>query len=351
MLFGRMIPFPRLAAARRAGLVLLLALASTTLADPSETRQAFLKLIDRSRVDLAAKESSSESDGLLRVDFSFASEASQRVPGILLVKPGEGRRPAVIVLHGTGGKKEGELGYTRQLAARGFAAVSIDGRYHGERGTPADYNRAIASAFERGGEHPLYYDTVWDVMRLVDYLSTRPDIDPQRIGLMGISKGGIETYFTSAADERIAASVPCIGVQSFNWALENDKWQARVGTVKKGFDAAAKSAAVEKPDAAFVRRFYDRVVPGIYNDFDGPVMLTLIAPRPLMIINGDKDPNTPLDGVMLAADSARKAYDAAGVADHFKQIVERDTPHKVNPEAFDAAVGWFAKWLLNAPKE
>jgi fermentation-respiration switch protein FrsA (DUF1100 family) len=181
-------------------------------------------------------------------------------------------------------------------------------------------------------------------MRLVDYLGTRPEVDPARIGLMGISKGGIETYFASAADTRIACSVPCIGVQSFNWALQNDKWQARIKTVQKGFDAAANSAGVDNPDAAFVRTFYDRVVPGIYNDFDGPVMLTLITPRPLLIINGDKDPNTPLEGVMLAAESARKAYDAANVPDHFKQIVERDTPHKVNPDAFEAAVAWFEKW-------
>ena len=44
-------------------------------------------------------------------------------------------------------------------------------------------------------------------MRLVDYLATRDDVDARRIGLTGISKGGIETYFTAAVDKRIAA--PC----------------------------------------------------------------------------------------------------------------------------------------------
>ena len=83
----------------------------------------------------------------------------------------------------------------------------------------------------------------------------------------------------------------------------------------------ARSAGVEVPDAAFVRKFYDRVVPGINSDFDGPVMLTLIAPRPLLMINGDKDDKTPLPGVNLAADAARAAYHAAGVEDQFKQIV------------------------------
>jgi dienelactone hydrolase len=336
----------RLAAARRAGLLFLVLCATTALAGPSDTREAFLKLIDRPRVDLAAKESdSTETGGVVKIKFSYASQADQRVPGILLKNSSEGRHPAVIVCHGTGGMKESEVSYLKKFAAKGFVAVAIDGRYHGERGNPIEYNNAIARAFEKGGEHPFYYDTVWDLMRLVDYLSTRPDVDPSRIGLMGISKGGIETYLTSAGDTRIACAVPCIGVQSFKWALDNDKWQARVGTVKQAFQAAAKSAGVEKPDAAFVQKFYDRVVPGIYSDFDGPVMLTLITPRPLLMINGDKDPNTPLDGVVLAAESAKTAYEAAGVPDHFKQIVEKDTPHKVNPDAADEAVAWFVQWL------
>ena len=61
--------------------------------------------------------------------------------------------------------------------------------------------------------------------RLVDYLKTLKDVDAKRIGLIGISKGGIETYLAAAVDQRIAVAVPVIGVQSFRWALENDQWQ------------------------------------------------------------------------------------------------------------------------------
>ena len=234
----------------------------------------------------------------------------------------------------------------KQLVGKGFIAVAIDARYHGERGSQADYSAAIARAFDKPGvEHPLYWDTVWDLMRLIDYLQTRPDIDPKRIGLIGFSKGGIETYFAAAAEERIACAVPCIGVQSFRWALEHEQWQGRIGTIRKGFEAAAKSAGVEKPDGDFVRRFYGRVVPGIDGEFDGPVMLALIAPRPLLIINGDKDDKTPLEGVKLAADAARAAYGAAGAEDRFKQIVEPNTGHAVTKEAREEAVGWFVNWL------
>ena len=55
-----------------------------------------------------------------------------------------------------------------------------------------------------------------------------------------------------------------------------------------------------KVDAAFVRRFYDRVSPGIYGDYDAGSMLALIAPRPVLVINGDSDARTPLAGVQEA---------------------------------------------------
>ena len=237
--------------------------------DGDEARKAFLAIIARPRVDLAPRLDQQGVDaGLARFHFTYASEAEQRVPGILLAREEvltDGKRhPAVIVLHGTGGSKESELGTLRDIAAKDFIAVSIDGRYHGERGKQSDYNAAIARAFEDGKAHPLYFDTVWDVTRLIDYLQTRPDVDGQRIGLMGISKGGIETWLTAAADTRVAVAIPCISVQSFNWGLEHDAWHNRIGTVKRGFDAAAKSAGVDKPDADFVRRFYDRLLPGIY---------------------------------------------------------------------------------------
>src|SRR5205085_11830097 len=115
----------------------------------------------------------------------------------------------------------------RKLADKGFLAVAIDARYHGARTKAGkgstEYQQAILRAWrEPGREHPFFFDTVWDVMRLIDYLQTRDDVDARRIGLTGISKGGIETYLAAAADVRIAAAVPCIGVQSFNWALEHD---------------------------------------------------------------------------------------------------------------------------------
>lgn len=324
--------------------------------DPARTqagdsRQAFRKLLERPRVALAAQTAPIDaSNGLMREAFSFAAEASERVPG-LLVKPANqqnGRRPVIIVLHGTGGNKEGQLPLLNELAALGFVAVAIDGRYHGARIASGkgstEYVNAMLQTWHTGKGKPFLYDTVWDVMRLLDYLTTRPDVDAKRIGVIGFSKGGMETYLAAAIDERIAVAVPCIGVQSFRYALDHDAWQSRAGTFQAALDSAAKDSGVVV-DAAFLRKFYDRVVPGIYGEFDGPAMLPLIAPRPLLAINGETDARTPLAGVQECTTQAESAYKKANAAEKFKLYIQPKTGHAVTAAGKQMAIEWFVRWL------
>ena len=321
----------------------------------ANTRAAFLQVIDRPRVALMPEVTELAPDeGLKKYHLWFQSDATERVPGYLLLPDPakfKGPRPVIIVLHGTGGTKTNTqiADIAFRAAAAGFIGVAIDGRFHGERtkagSGAAEYNAAIAQAFKTGEGHPFYYDTVWDVMRLVDYLATRKDVDAARIGLTGISKGGIETYFTAAADPRIAAVVPYIGVQSFKWALDNGQWAARIATIQDGFDAAAAFAGKPARSADFVREFYARVVPGIDGQFDGPAMLAAIAPRPLLVINGDSDANTPVAGVRYSVAAAKLFYDAAKASDRLQLIIQENTPHRVNPESIDAGMAWFVRWL------
>jgi dienelactone hydrolase len=314
---------------------------------PPSSRDRFLQLIDRPPVPLAVQTSPRPGGGALEWEhFTFASEAGERVPGLSARRAAPAaRRPAVIVLHGTGDSKEGMVPLLEALAGRGFLAVAIDGRHHGERAKGAgDYPQAILRAYRTGRGRPFLYDTVWDALRLVDYLQTRADVDPARIGMMGISKGGMETYLAAAADLRIAAAVPVIGVQSFGWALEHDAWQPRVETILGAVAGAAREERT-RVDADFVRHFYDRVVPGIYSDFDAPAMLPLVAPRPLLVVNGDSDALTPLAGVREAADAAERAYRAAGAAGRFRLLVQPRSGHVFTEAAQRDALAWFERWL------
>jgi dienelactone hydrolase len=318
----------------------------------ARVRDNFLALIKKERVALAPETKElGEVDGLKHTGFSFATEPGQRVPGLWYQRAdATGRRPVVIILHGTGGNKEGMKDLLTSYARAGFAAIAIDARHHGERSNAgkgkADYEAAIVRAWRTPGrEHPFFFDSVWDVMRLIDYLETRDGVDAKRIGLIGISKGGIETYLTAAVDRRVAVAVPCIGVQSFGWALQNESWRSRIESIQGAADAAAKEAGVAKIDAAFVRKFYARVAPGIDAEFDGPAMLPLIAPRPLLVINGDSDARTPMPGLLQCIDAARAKYRQANALDRLQFVPQKNTAHKVTPEAHALAVEWFKLWL------
>jgi dienelactone hydrolase len=319
---------------------------------PAARRAAFLRLVDRTRVPLAPHSSARPEAGSYAPEhFTFQSEASERVTGILVKSvASRGRRPTVIVLHGSGGKKEQQLPLLRELADRGFVAVAIDARYHGERaGTDdsiADYTGAMLTAYRTRRGHPYMYDTVWDAMRLVDYLDTRPDVDNNRIGLMGISKGGTETYLTAAVDTRIAVAVPVIGVQSFRWALEHDAWQSRAETFQAAAEGVARDQGRAGVDATVVRMLYARVAPGIDGEFDGPSMLPLIAPRPLLVINGDSDPRTPLPGVLECVAAAEPVYSAMRSPERLGLYLQPGAGHVFTPTGELVALDWLVKWLV-----
>ena len=74
-------------------------------------------------------------------------------------------------------------------------------------------------------------------------------------------------------------------------------------------------------------------------------MLPLIAPRPLLVINGDSDPRTPVAGVRECVAAAAREYKAQGVPDRLMLHLQPDTGHQVTAEADRLALAWFERWL------
>ena len=333
----------------------------------AEVKAAFLKLLDRPKVPLDARtiETQPPVRGVIREKVDFAVETRvdgsiERVPALVarpeVVRPGE-RLPAVVVLHGTGGSKEGNWSWLEQLARRGFLAIAIDGRYHGERaerkpGIQA-YTEAIIRAWRSPSAqpqaHPFYYDTCWDLGRTVDYLQTQSDVAPDRIGAIGTSKGGIETWMGAAVDDRIKVAVPMIAVQSFRWSLDHDRWQGRANTIKEAHEAVAADLGEPAINARVCRALWSKVIPGTLGDFDAPSLLRLFSDRSLLIINGDRDPNCPIEGAEVAFEAARKAFHEAGKDDHLEILVAKDTGHAITPEQHAAALDWLSRWLKPVP--
>jgi dienelactone hydrolase len=346
-------------------LILLLAPAAPTQLTyprPVEVKESFLKLLDRPKVPLDAKADGTPvvHGSVATEKLSFATERKadgtvERVP-TLVFRPAEpaGRLPAVIVLHGTGANKEAMRGWLAELARRGFVALAFDARYHGERaggpnhGTHA-YNEAVIRAWRANSgedqEHPFYYDTCWDAWRAIDYLQGRPDVDPERIGMLGVSMGGIETWLAASVDDRIKVAVPIISVQCFRWTLEHDRWHARSLTIGPAHKAAAADQGKSRVDREVCRALWNKVVPGILGPYDCPSMIRLFAPRPLLVLACENDPLCPLGGAEMAFDAARSAYRQADSEDKLQIDVAKHVGHMITMRHRTAALGWFERWL------
>ena len=329
---------------------------------PAAVRASFKKLLDRPRVPLDVKILSAKglNDGSTHEFLTFVSEKKpdgtlERVPTFIKTPANaKGKLPAVIVLHGTGGSinNAGVMSFIDDLARRNIIGIAIDARYHGDRAGGAKgaaaYNQAILKAWKTKPrapmEHPFYYDTVYDLWRLVDYLETRDDIDTKRLGMIGFSMGGIQTYLAASVDERIKVAVPAIAVQSFRWSLENDQWQGRANTIRLAHEAAAKDLGEKEVNQKVCRVLWNKIVPGILDEYDCPSMLRLFAGRPLLIVSGTMDKNCPYGGAKLAIASAEQAYKDAGASDRLRVLVE-EVGHTVTAKQRTAALDWFEKWL------
>jgi dienelactone hydrolase len=328
---------------------------------PEQAKAAFLKLLDRPKIAADVKEEAKpvEKNGLIYTRWSFASEKKadgtiERVPVLTVAPVGKtGKLPVMIALHGTGGNKDGLSPWLEDFAKQGIMGVAIDARYHGGRSGGEKGSMAYVAAITRAwktpvgmpSEHPFYYDTCWDLWRLIDVLESRSDVNPKRIGMLGISMGGIETWLAASVDDRVAVATPLIGVQSFRWSLENDKWQGRANTIKAAHEVAAKDLGESMVNKRVCRELWNKVIPGILDEFDCPNMIRLFAGRALFIANGELDPNCPIEGAKLAFAAAEDAFAKAKVKDKLSIDVAKGIAHQVTAEQRKAAIAFCAKWL------
>ncbi|XP_047972335.1 putative esterase YitV [Salvia hispanica] len=283
-------------------------------------------------------------------NFYLTTEAGEqgRLP-VLLLKLKEDtpeRRPAVVFLHSTHKNKEWLRPLLEAYASRNYVAIAIDSRYHGERAKNlTTYQDALVSSWKHGDTMPFIFDTVWDLIKLADHLVERPDIDPSRIGITGESLGGMHAWFGAAADTRYSVVAPIIGVQGFRWAIEHDMWQARVDSLKRVFEEARVDLGKSAIDREVVEKVWDSIAPGLASRFDAPYTIPAIALRPLLILNGEKDPRCPFAGLELPESRVRKAYEEANSAEKFKLVAEPGIGHQMTSLMVKQASEWFDQYL------
>jgi cephalosporin-C deacetylase-like acetyl esterase len=132
----------------------------------------------------------------------FDSVNNERVPALLLLPKTSRRIPCIVFLHGYGGSKDDIRGAAKLIAREGYALITIDAVYHGERKVPSrelyspNLNESINGIIQ----------TVIDLRRAVDYLEKRLEVDIDRIGYVGGSMGGIIGAIFIGVEPRIKAA-------------------------------------------------------------------------------------------------------------------------------------------------
>ncbi|GLJ29424.1 hypothetical protein SUGI_0580100 [Cryptomeria japonica] len=290
-------------------------------------------------------------EALEEENFYLITEAGEqgRLPVLILrLKDGElKKRPAVVFLHCSYRCKEWLRPLLEAYASRGYIAIAVDSRYHGERAKyKTAYKDALVTSWKTGQTMPFIFDTVWDLIKLMDYLSARDDINPSKIGITGESLGGMHAWFAAAADPRYAVVVPIIGVQGFGWATRNDRWHARVRSIEDVFEEAKNDLGKSSIDAEVVNMVWDRIAPGLRDKFDAPISIPSIVPRPLLILNGVKDARCPVEGLEETISIAKEVYSKANISVNFKFIAESRIWHRMTPFMVKEASEWFDKFLM-----
>ena len=154
-------------------------------------------------------------DGYTIEKVIFESMPGVLVTANLLVPDGAGRRPAVVMSCGHSDVGKDSDTYIRACviaAKRGFVALMFDPHNQGERRMTGQLD--LCNSHTQMGLRGELIDwsapllRIWDGMRAIDYVQSRPEVDPGRIGYMGQSGGGTMTALMEAADDRIRAAAP-----------------------------------------------------------------------------------------------------------------------------------------------
>ncbi len=270
-------------------------------------------------------------DGYRIENVIFESQPQHHVTANFYLPDGNGPFPCVVV--SSGHSRTGKTaGYNQRfgimMARHGMAALCFDPIGQGERSQILDeqgqpkFSSTTSEHFLIGvgsillGRNTATY-RVWDAMRAIDYVTSRPEIDEKRIGYTGCSGGGTLTSYVMALDDRVACAAPACYLTTFRRLIETsgpqDAEQNIFGQVAYGMD---------QPDYVLMR-----------------------APRPTLISATTGD-FFDIDGAWNNYRQAKRIYARLGFPERV-DLVEVEGKHGVQPQNLATIAHWMRRWLLD----
>jgi uncharacterized protein len=143
--------------------------------------------------------------------INFSKEVIKGIPILKCSNESDSKKPLIIFSHGFTGKKDDWKEYMSELAEIGYYAVALDNRLHREReDIGLDSVMSSEGKINFFGVCKAIKDNAEDITILIDYFTTKNDIDLDRIGMVVISMGGFTTFRAVVIDQRIKVAVPII---------------------------------------------------------------------------------------------------------------------------------------------
>jgi cephalosporin-C deacetylase-like acetyl esterase len=266
--------------------------------------------------------------------FIFESQPRFYVPAHLYV-PKRGTPPYPAILFPLGHEIDTKARplwqlFLGTLATRGYVVLAYDPVGQGERIQLYDPDWGESKVFRNNTEHTilgiqclligdnLARYSVWDGMRALDYLLSRPEVDAKRIACTGNSGGGNMTAFLAALDDRIQVAAPSCWINS---------WQSLLETIGQ-------------QDAEQV------LIPSLQDGLDHGDFIYAFAPKPYLILAAIRD-FFAVKGVRDTYDEAKRIYAMLGAGEKL-QKAEADVGHDYSKPLRMAAYRWFGRWLKGA---
>lgn len=266
-------------------------------------------------------------DGYRAEKIIFESQPKHFVTAVIFLPLTKGPHPAVLVP--AGHSRDGKASNSRVcilLAQNGIAGMCYDPIGQGER--VQLFDEKGKQRFPMTQEHTLLGSTailtgrgtatfrIWDGMRAIDYLCSRPDIDPKKIGATGCSGGGTLTSYLMALDERVACAAPSCYITSFPRLL----------------------ATLGPQDAE--QNIHGQLAAGI----DHADYLHFRAPQPTLILASTHD-FFDISGTWDTYREAKRLYTRLGYPERVN-LIETDAKHGYPKLQREAMASWMSRWLL-----
>jgi dienelactone hydrolase len=168
------------------------------------------------------------------------------------------------------------------LARLGFVVLTFDPFGQGERGISTRDHRRVESLLVGIAQQGV---AEYETQCALQYLLSRKEVDPQRIGMTGASGGGYNTWITAALDDRIKVAVPVVGTSDFY-----------------------EQIAVTRPLDWYHASEHCHFVPGLIHYANNHEFAAMVAPRPLLIIAASQGQSFPIEGVRAVYRYSRDLY-------------------------------------------